>query len=722
VFAELTLPPGVISLEACATDPSGNHACTGACELVVGDVPNVVILAPAADHVVYSVDLSSQGVAYRNAPPADVDCAPGQPGLQIPVAAQVSDAAAGRAARVKLLSAQRSLVQEVETSVALDGSVSACVDSVEGVGLVLRVEVDAEEAGLYGAAERRIEVDTEPPLSAPMMRADPVGCRGPSVVHIDTDGSVASEDELGFELRCAASAIENESDWSAAQRVAGEPNPDPSGPGLSWILPGGLPGESRHCSLRGYDRAGAYTPLGEPLAIASPPLREQAIAVPQGLGTTGELTLTALGDVNGDGFDDVLLAGAGEADSLGGAALYLGSPSGLAATPTVRFVSQDSYQLGRSVAALGNFDDDPLGHMDFALGAPGSARLFVVLGRSTWPSGSVSVDAGGCGVDLCIQGDAHEKLGRSLASARFDADATPDLVAGAESAAVVILGNALYGPTATLGAAGAGSCLDARTSPQPDACGTGRSRSARGFRLEAPAPIDHLLSSEPGRLFLAHAGGAASPSIWYARRRNYNLVAELVRVPAAELTLVEQLASAPWGVLSLLGDLDGDGRAELGYGRGTSAGGLLVLTREDMGELRQAFSIHNDSVGAGDDRFAHSVAQGAHPELGLLGDIDGDGLADPLLGSHRAGGARGTVELFLGFQPLPDARARSSRALSFDDDSLASQPDPAEGAYPRSGHYLGDVDGDGHLELAVLEPAFAEGAARFIVLGACSGP
>lgn len=736
VFPKVTLPTGKVVVEACATDASGNSACSGDCELLVGNPPSVTLLEPVRDGAIYALDLSGSGVSYRDAAPANVDCS-AAPGLQIPVRAQVANAAVGRAARVRLVGPGDTPLDEALTTVDANNEVHACLEGLEGVDgkdLVIRVEVDAASAatdGLYGAAARHFTIDTQAPQVALPSLALPAPCRGPSsLLFAAPVGGDDSHEALAFELRCADAPISTQAAWRNATVVAGEPylssktlaNNATAGVTMEWTLPPQRAGQTRHCSVRGFDRVGAYTPLGTSRSFDAPPLQQRSIVFASEFGGTfteapQELVTTALGDVNGDGFDDLLISG-GRPRELGGAALYLGSADGVPGEPSTIFGVRDSYELGRSAVALGNFDQDPQGLMDFAVAAPLSGRVFVVLGRRDFPEGTLALDAGGCSADLCLVGG--REFGRSLASARYDFDQVPDLAAADREGAVIMLGGADLTRIERLGASGAGACFDARSLSGPDACGTGSSQEARGFRVFAEEPIDHLLAPWHGALFLAHAGAASAPALWYSPARIYPRAGGLVAVPSEELTVVhEPGAPAMPGTLVQLGDVDADGVSEVGWGHGAGSGSVQVYRRNSAGTLTPAFTVSNDLTAGSDDAFGYLVATAAHPELGQYGDLDGDGRADLLVSAAQSLNARGTVDLFDDLTPFSATRPRSSRALHFDDATLPDSADADPSAYRREGQWIGDTDGDGQLDLAILEPDHGGGQGRLIVLGEC---
>ncbi|MCP4387715.1 MAG: hypothetical protein GY802_05435, partial [Gammaproteobacteria bacterium] len=149
-------------------------------------------------------------------------------------------------------------------------------------------------------------------------------------------------------------------------------------------------------------------------------------------------------DFNGDGFDD-LIVGAPLADDggieSGSAYVYFGStsPSSTmnASDADIQLIGADAGdRFGISVASAGDVNND--GFDDFIVGAPladdggetsGSAYVFF---GSTSPSSTM--DASDAGMQL-IGGDAHDRFGRSVASAGdVNNDGLGDIIVGAHGA------------------------------------------------------------------------------------------------------------------------------------------------------------------------------------------------------------------------------------------------------------------------------------------------
>jgi len=134
-------------------------------------------------------------------------------------------------------------------------------------------------------------------------------------------------------------------------------------------------------------------------------------------------SICAAGDVDGDGYGDVVVGASSHDDGQtdeGQASTFLGSASGLAASPAwTEAIDQASANFGTSVAGAGDVNGD--GFADVLIGAPGfdhgqsnEGRAFLYLGKEgmgTWTHGAQqrqSSDAAPIAL-----------LGRSLSSSRF---------------------------------------------------------------------------------------------------------------------------------------------------------------------------------------------------------------------------------------------------------------------------------------------------------------
>ncbi|MFN8549270.1 MAG: FG-GAP-like repeat-containing protein [Candidatus Eisenbacteria bacterium] len=153
--------------------------------------------------------------------------------------------------------------------------------------------------------------------------------------------------------------------------------------------------------------------------------------------------LANAGDVNGDGFADVLVSApnmsAPEAGE-GRVNLYLGSSSGLAATPVRSYEgNQAAAGFGRSVGTAGDVNGDGLA--DFLIGSPGmngnvpgEGKAFLFLGSSvslpfaaqlSFESSQTSPEFGGAVATAGdVNGDGFSDL--AVGATKFDGAATDD--------------------------------------------------------------------------------------------------------------------------------------------------------------------------------------------------------------------------------------------------------------------------------------------------------
>jgi len=186
----------------------------------------------------------------------------------------------------------------------------------------------------------------------------------------------------------------------------------------------------------GYEGA-AFVYYGSPAGIVLTPAWTRI-----GLEGDGEFgsSVSAAGDVNGDGYADVLIGSARytEGQSNEGAAfLFLGSESGLASEPAWSYQSdQSGAQLGLDVAGLGDLNKD--GYADIAVSAPnydlqdGSDHGLVLVFYGAANSMDILPDwqAGGNQPDALF--------GSALASAGdVDHNSYPDLIIGARGVDVI---------------------------------------------------------------------------------------------------------------------------------------------------------------------------------------------------------------------------------------------------------------------------------------------
>ena len=411
------------------------------------------------------------------------------------------------------------------------------------------------------------------------------------------------------------------------------------------------------------------------------------------------------GDVNGDGFADVLIGAPGwEASTSepeeGGAFLFLGGPDRTSTySPGDADWSvqgdQDYAEMGTAVAGAGDVNGDGLA--DVLVGAQGYEDSIYREGGAWLHYGAMAMPADSH--DTLLDGDDYDDhLGTSVASAGdINGDGYDDLVVGVpdhdynwtdEGEVRLYLG----------GAAGIDDTVD--WSWESDTAGARAGIAVAGAGdvngdgfedILAGGSAFTSLATEEGRawLFLGSASGPGASPYW---------------------THDGGEAYAYCGfALTGAGDLNADGYSDIAVGlpgsdaAATDGGQVRVFLGGDLGPaVAPEWTFSGDEQGAG--------LGGAASEAG---DVNGDGYGDLAVG---AGGAspHGEVLVYHGSATGLAATAAWSQAPSYQYANFGSSLDSA-----------GDVDGDGFGDLLIAgdnhQASFANEGSAWLYMGSASG-
>ena len=141
-----------------------------------------------------------------------------------------------------------------------------------------------------------------------------------------------------------------------------------------------------------------YVGSGSTAGISTSPL--VTLTGPDGPGVFFGGSVASAGDMNGDGYADIVVGATGVSSNTGRAYVYFGSPSGLPATPGITLTGPDGMggQFGSSVASAGDVNGD--GYADLVVGAiavsMSTGTAWVYLGGVSGPdAGTERASPGG---------------------------------------------------------------------------------------------------------------------------------------------------------------------------------------------------------------------------------------------------------------------------------------------------------------------------------------
>jgi hypothetical protein len=429
----------------------------------------------------------------------------------------------------------------------------------------------------------------------------------------------------------------------------------------------------------------AYPVTIDPIITnGSPANADKTLEINQSYAWLG-FSVSSAGDVNGDGYSDVLVGAPkydnGQADE-GAAFLYPGTAGGISLAATVLECNQAGAQMGYSVSNAGDINRD--GFSDILVGAP-------YYDASASNEGVVMIYKGSAGgivtnsPYLFKLDQAEANLGISVAMAGdVNGDGYSDMLAGAhqfdngesnEGVGVVILGapNGLglviflecNKPDAMMGFAVAGA---------GDVDGDGLSDVMAGARLYSNGQYLE------GAAFIFKGSSA------------YGVV-------TANPTVIEsgQIDARLGHALSCAGDLNGDGYSDIAigaylYDKGSSNEGVVMIHLGSQNGIGIAPSqiLESDQTEA---QFGISVA--------CAGDVNGDGYADLIAGARyydKGHVNEGAAFIYQGSKDGLDPIAISVLESNQGDAWLGSAVASA-----------GDVNGDGYSDVLVGCYAFDHG-------------
>ena len=388
--------------------------------------------------------------------------------------------------------------------------------------------------------------------------------------------------------------------------------------------------------------------------------------------TASGMAVASAGDVNGDGFADFLV-GASSTSNTGASYLLFGKGSAFTATtklaslPTASGVRFDGVASGDfsggAVAGAGDVNRD--GFDDILIGANAASpnaksmagSVYVVNGKASGFTAANKLSTLDGKTGFRIDGDtANGLLGTSVASAGdINGDGLPDILIGANGlnentgAAYVVLGTTGT-RTATLNVSTLNGSNGFRISGVANNDNTGFAVSSAGD-VNNDGFDDMLVGA-----FSANRGAGATYLV-FGKASGFSANLDLSTLDGSNGVRLDGLEGENTGrSLAKLGDINGDGISDFiigaPRGNGDTGGAYVVLGKVDPYEASFDLSQLDGSTGfringvAAQDLTGFSVSS--------AGDINGDGLADILIGARDTHGRAGSGYVVYGSsEPFP---------------------------------------------------------------------
>jgi hypothetical protein len=391
------------------------------------------------------------------------------------------------------------------------------------------------------------------------------------------------------------------------------------------------------------------------------------------------------GDANGDGYGDLLIGAPNRSSSTGRAYAYYGSPAALLTTPTTTLNNPNNASndyFGVSVASAGDVNGD--GYADLVVGADGTANsqgsAYLYYGSATG-LGTASGTTAGTVQRLNNPNNAGgDFFGSSVASAGdVNGDGYADLVVGAYGT-----GNGgsqqgsaylYYGSATGLGTSAGTTASTVQRLNDPNSADY--DRFGQSVASAGDVNGDGYADLVVGGPYTANGGSAYL---------YYGSATGLGTSPGSTAGTVQRLnnpnnagGDSFSSSVASAGDVNGDGYADLVVGAyttgngGTSQGsaylyygsatGLGTASGTTAGTVQRLNNPNN----ANNDFFGFSVAS--------AGDVNGDGYADLVVGAHRTSFGQGRTYLYGGNQN--SARAGGLRLYNTDYTPISASNRPA---------------------------------------------
>jgi hypothetical protein len=415
-------------------------------------------------------------------------------------------------------------------------------------------------------------------------------------------------------------------------------------------------------------------------------------------------SVSGVGDINGDGYDDITVGAPYNNSYSGSAYLWYGSSSGLStgtdandADLIFRGESSNNY-FGHSVAGAGDINDD--GYDDMIISAPyytsGTGRIYVWHGSQTGPNNGTDASS----ADWMVTGETISSwFGYTVASAGdLNADGYYDIITGA------------YNYNGALGKAfvwyGSVNGLNPSTDAGDSDWSTlgENAQSSLGMGVSSAGDVNN--DGYDDIVMGAYRENSFTGSAYFCFGSSTGLIDIATAAESAWLGRGEGTNDYYGRSVSLAGDVNGDGYSEFivnAYNDNTRTGKMFVYSYSN--DIALSYEPEMSKFGeAASNYFGYSTDS--------AGDVNGDGYDDIIVSAYGYSGFLGKVYVWYGSST--GISSGSADWTIIGEDTIHSYSTSIAGA--------GDINGDGFDDIIVGAYGYSSSSGRvYIWYGSSSG-